>query len=160
MILAVLFLILNVAQQGEPEVPLKPNDEFQLTVDYKFKTRSALSTNSNLNIDYANDRILKEGGSGPMPYLIIKFKMLKLSEQETRVKVISNASKMVLSKKVKEGEDFDLDLGYTDDMKDRVSAFEYSIYFLSAEKKSVSRVQLFIMEDGTFLVNGEKRGKF
>src|SRR4051812_8404699 len=106
MILSLLLVLLNVTWQ-EPEVPLKPTDEFQLTVDYRFKTMGATSSHSNLNIDYANDRILKEGGAGPMPYLVIKFKMLKLAEQEVRAKVINNAPKIVLSKKVKEGEDFD-----------------------------------------------------
>jgi hypothetical protein len=158
MILSILLFILNVTWQ-EPEVPLKPNDQFQLTLDYQFKTRTA-SNNSNINIDYQNDRIVKEGGSGPLPYLIITCKMLKLAEQELRVKVSNNALKTAFSKKVKEGEEFELDMGYTDDMKDRVSPFEYTIYFLSAEKKPVSRIHLFIMEDGTFLVNGEKRGKF
>src|SRR5215218_4884250 len=152
MILSILLFILNVTWQ-DPDVPLKPTDDFQLTVDYQFKTRPS-SNNANLNIDYANDRILKEGGAGPLPYLIIKYKMLKLAEQEVRVKVINNSLKTALSKKARQGEEFPLDLGYTDDMKDRVSPFEYSIYFLSAEKKPLSRVHLFIMEDGTFLVNG------
>jgi hypothetical protein len=159
MFLSFLLLILNGPWQ-EADVPLKSNDDFQLTIDYQFKSRSSLSSNSNLNIDYQNDRILREGGSGPLPYLIIKCKVLKLAEQEVRVKVLSNDSKTELSKKIKEGEEFALDMGYTDDMKDRVSPFEYTIYFLSSEKKPVSRVHLFIMEDGTFLVNGEKRGKF
>ena len=158
MILSILVFVLNVWQ--EPNVPLKPNDEFQLTVDYKFKTRASSSNNSNLNIDYQNERILKEGGSGPLPYLIINFKMLKLSAEEVRVKVVNNAPKVELSKKVKQGDDFDLDLGYTDDMKDRVSPFEYNIYFLSQDKEPLTRVHLYVMEDGTFLVNGEKRGKF
>ncbi len=159
MILSILLFILGTTSQ-EPDVPLKPNEDFQLTVDYKFKSRAATSNNSNLNIDYANDRIVKEGGSGPLPYLIIKFKMVRLSKEEVRVKVVNNVPKVELSRKAKEGDEFDLDLGYTDDMKDRVTPFEYNIYFLSDDKKPLTRVHLYIMEDGTFLVNGEKRGKF
>lgn len=157
--LTVIFFVL-VAGWQEPQVPLKPSDEFQLTVDYRFKTRPSTSGQSNINYDYQNDRIVREGGGGPLPYLVIKFKTLKLAEQESRVRVENNVPKTVLTKKVAEGDEFDLDLGYTDDMKDRVSAFEYNIYFLSAKKEPVSRVHLFIADDGTFFVNGEKRGKF
>src|SRR4051812_36928857 len=103
MILSILLFVLNVTWQ-EPDVPLKPSDEFQLTIDYQFKARPS-SSNGNLNIDYQNDRIVREGGSGPLPYLIIKFKMLKLAEQEVRVKVANNAAKIVLTKKAKVGED-------------------------------------------------------
>src|SRR5215510_11487746 len=131
--LSILLFILSAIWQ-EPNVPLKPNDEFQLTVDYKFKTRPATSGHSNINYDYANDRIVREGGSGPLPYLVIKFKTLKLSEQEVRVRVENNTPKTVFTKKVVEGDEFELDLGYTDDMKDRVSAFEYNVYFLSPKK--------------------------
>ncbi len=52
-----------------------------------------------------------------------------------------------------------LDLGYTDDIKDRVSAYEYVAYFLSDDKKPLSRVVLFFDKDGTYYVNGEKRGR-
>jgi hypothetical protein len=157
--LSILLFILSVTWQ-EPNVPLKPNDQFQLTLDYKFKTRQSTSGNSNINYDYQNDRIVKDGGSGPLPYLLINFKMLKLTEQEVRVRVENNTLKNVFAKKVAEGDEFELDLGYTDDMKDRVSAFEYNIYFLSPKKEPVSKVHLFIADDGTFFVNGEKRGKF
>ncbi len=155
-----LVLVFLFGPWQEVKVPSKPNEEFQLTIDYQFKTRSAVSGNSNLNIDYQNDKILKDGGSGPLPYLKVRFKMLKLGPQEVRVKVLSNALKTELARKVKEGEEFELDMGYTDDMKDRVTPFEYNVLFLSPDKEPISRVQLFIAEDGTFLVNGEKRGKF
>ena len=51
-------------------------------------------------------------------------------------------------------------MGFTDDVKAHVSPYEISIIFASKEKKEISRIHLLIQEDGTFLVNGEKRGKF
>lgn len=154
-----LLLFVAIAKAQTSEAPFKPNEEFQLTVDYKFKPRPT-ANNSNLNIDYTNDSFQRKSVDGPLPYLGINFKMLKLRDNEVRVRVINNANRNVLTRKAKEGEDFKIDLGYTDDMKDRVSPFEYNILFLSPEKAEISRVHLYILEDGTFLVNGEKRGKF
>jgi len=42
-------------------------------------------------------------------------------------------------------------------MKDGLQHSNTTSIFLTSEKEPVSRVHLFIMEDGTFLVNGEKR---
>jgi len=50
-------------------------------------------------------------------------------------------------------------MGYTDDIKGRVTEHEYTVYFLSKDKKPVSRIVIYFQEDGTFLVNGEKRGR-
>ncbi len=158
-VLLPLLFFVSVAKAQTSEAPFKPNEEFQLTVDYKFKPRPT-ANNSNLNIDYTNDSFQRKSADGPLPYLGINFKMLKIKDNEVRVKVVNNANRTVLTKKAKEGEEFKIDMGYTDDMKDRVSPFEYNILFLSAEKAEISRVHLFILEDGTFLVNGEKRGKF
>jgi hypothetical protein len=55
---------------------------------------------------------------------------------------------------------FPLVIGYTDDVKDRVTPHEYILTFLSEDKTPLSRIVIFIDEDGTFAVNGEKRGRF
>ncbi len=158
MIISILMVLLGVPLQTE--VPFKPNEEFQLQVDYKFKVRTG-NNSSTLQIDFDKGNLEeKKTADGPLPYLIINFKMLKLSDQEVRVKVINNFGKLFLTKKIKAGEDFKLDLGFTDDMKDRVTAYEYNIYFINSDKKEVSMVHFYIHEDGTFLVNNEKRGKF
>jgi hypothetical protein len=158
MIFSVLHVLVSVLAQVV-EAPFKPNDEFQLTMDYKFKPRPTLN-NSNLHIDFTNDSFQKKSSDGPLPFLAINFKMVKLADNELRVKVVDNFNRTILTKKAKAGDEFKIELGYTDDMKDMVTANEYNVYFLSPEKSEVSRVHLLIMEDGTFLVNGEKRGKF
>jgi hypothetical protein len=53
-----------------------------------------------------------------------------------------------------------LDIGYTDDVKDRLVASQYTITFLGEEKNQISRIVIFIDKDGTFFVNDEIRGKF
>jgi hypothetical protein len=53
-----------------------------------------------------------------------------------------------------------LDMGFTDDMIDRVHAHEYTLTFIDANKLPVNRIVINVAEDGSFFVNGEKRGKF
>ncbi|HET9486931.1 MAG TPA: hypothetical protein VFO54_05835, partial [Chryseosolibacter sp.] len=53
-----------------------------------------------------------------------------------------------------------MDLGFTDDMKDRVTPHEYTLTFVSEEKVPLEVILIKVDEDGSFFVNGEKRGKF
>jgi hypothetical protein len=158
MVYSLFLFIINFLWQT-PEPPLKPDVDFQLRVEYMFKQRPT-SNSGNVAVDFESDKLERRTAEGPLPYLIVYFKVLKLAENEVRVKVVTESGRTVVTRKAREGEEFKLDLGYTDDMKDRVASYLYTIYFLSAEKTDVSRVQMFIGEDGTFLVNGEKRGKF
>ncbi|NOT76407.1 MAG: hypothetical protein HOP08_15870 [Cyclobacteriaceae bacterium] len=158
MIFSLLLILLsgNYAQQKEA---FKPSTEFELKIDYQFKQRSVAE--SRQRPDYSTDGNEKSKPSeGPLPYLIINFKILKLSEQEVRVKAVDYFGKSILSKKVETGDNIKLDLGFTDDMKDRVTSHSLRMQFLNEKKEEVSVVTLLIMEDGTFLVNDEVRGKF
>jgi hypothetical protein len=146
-----LFLPLLLFFQGT-EIPFKPNDEFEIKLDYQLKQKPI---SDRLSIDYYDT---KEGGT--LPYLILNIRSLKLSEREVRVKIIDSKGKLILSRKASLTDVLKLDVGYTDDAKDRVTSSEFNLYFVSADKKEISRIHILIEEDGTFLVNGEVRGKF
>jgi hypothetical protein len=51
-------------------------------------------------------------------------------------------------------------MGFTTDMKDRVTPYEYVLIFYDKKKNEISKIVIFIGEDGAFIVNGEKRGQF
>ena len=85
--------------------------------------------------------------------------VLKPAPEEVRIRVIENGSKTVFNKKFDMNTVLKLDMGYTDDIKDRVSAYEYTVYYLTADKKPLSKIVIQFDEDGTYFVNGEKRGK-
>ncbi|MBK7650493.1 MAG: hypothetical protein IPJ20_06715 [Flammeovirgaceae bacterium] len=53
-----------------------------------------------------------------------------------------------------------IDWGFSEDIKDGMVTPEYTVLFINKDKKNVSRIYMLIQEDGTFLVNDEKRGKF
>ena len=144
----VLLFILFVGRQDE--VPFKPNEEFDLKLNFEFKTRT-----TDTSISFTETR--KQ--NGPLPYLNMDLKVLKLGAEEVRVRVTRNRSDNIMSKKAEADMLIKLDLGFTDDIKDQVTANEYTIFFLSKEKTPLSKIEILFQKDGTYLVNGEKRGK-
>lgn len=147
-ILFVLFLLL-----WQEEVPYKPAEDFRLGLDYNFKTRPTEQVS-----DY--DREKKVTTGGPLPYLILDCKILKLADGEVKVKIVRGSREVISTRNIKVGTSINLDMGFTEDMKDRVTPHEYTLYFLNDKKKQLSRIHLFIGEEGDFLVNGTTRGKF
>ena len=146
--------------QQQAEVPNKPFAEFEIQIDYQFKTLPFGNANT---IDFDEKQGVhdkKQYGIGLRPYLNLNLKLLKLSDQEVKVRAVNNLGHAIFNKKVKSGETLRIVMGFTDDVKARVSPYEISIMFSSKEKKEVSRIYLLIREDGTFMVNGEIRGKF
>lgn len=146
-----LIVLLFIFLSRQEDVPFKSNEEFDLKLNFEFKTR--LPDNS-----VAFDGSMKKQ-SGPLPYLNINLKVLRLGTDEVRVRVTRNRGENVMSKKAETDMQIKLDMGFTDDIKDQVTANEYTILFLSKEKLPLSRIEILFQKDGTYLVNGEKRGK-
>ncbi|HEY9049546.1 MAG TPA: hypothetical protein VIN08_26790 [Ohtaekwangia sp.] len=146
-----LYTFLFIAWLAADEIPFKPKEEFDINLDFKFKVKAGDHTQVYTTAQPAS--------SGPLPYLNLDIKMVKLTQEEVRVKVINSKDITVMSRKVVQGDVINLDIGYTDDVKGRVTEYEYIIYFLTRDKKPVSRIVIHFEEDGTFLVNGEKRGR-
>jgi len=154
----ILFLLTFVLQSG---IPPKPNEDYKVVLEYKFKQRSSTSNINKVDFELESEKAQKRKyEEGSLPYLQVNFNVIKLSPEEVRIRVVSNTGQKMLNTKVEAGQSYKLDLGYTDDMKDRVTAHEFNVFFLTDKKKEVSVVTLFIGEDGTFLINGEVRGKF
>lgn len=154
-----LFLVLLAFVQ-QKEVPYKPFNEFQIEVEYKFKQRPLKDNAASVDFEETRKDHDRKQSSAVLPYLVINLKLLKLSVEEVKIRCVDNMGDVRLTKKAELARQYKLDLGFTDDMKDKVTANEYTILFLSSDRKESSRIRLFVGEDGTFLVNGEKRGKF
>lgn len=141
-------------------VPYKAKDEFEILIDYQFKNRSATDA---LTVDYSDtkeDLDKKRYAAGVRPYLILNMKLLKLSSEEVKVRAINTEGRTVYNKKVVVGDIVKFDMGFTDDIKDRVGPYAVTVVFLSKDKMETTRIYLYVHEDGTFLVNDEVRGKF
>ena len=53
-----------------------------------------------------------------------------------------------------------IDFGFIADVKEKLTAHEYTVFMVSPERKKVSRIHLFIDAEGNFVVNDQRRGKF
>ncbi len=150
LLLAVLFL--------QTETPFKPMEEIEVKLNFEFRERIREDANK-INMDQTRATNERSRGSGPLPYLFVNVKVLKQNADEVRLKVVENGSRIKLNKKFDMNTLLKLDLGFTDDIKDRVTAHEYTIYYLTKDKQPLSKIIIFFEEDGTYIVNGQVRGK-
>ena len=151
----VLLVILFTAQ----EVPLKPQKEFEVKLDYQFKQRPTADKNT-VRLGETLKEYERRSSVGVLPYLMLNIRLIELQEDKMRMRVTTNTADRAISKKVSEGQVVNLDLGFTDDMVDRVTAHEYTITFYNSSKQAVDRILIAVDKDGAFFVNGETRGKF
>ena len=150
-----LFVVIFFLQ----EVPLKPKEEFEIKLDYQFKARPHGDHNT-VRLGATPKGYDGSTGGGVLPYLILNIKLLQLAEEKMRMHIATNLNDRLSNRKVSANTLVELDLGFTDDMIDRVKAHEYVLTFINADKIPVDRILIRVEEDGSFLVNGEKRGKF
>lgn len=141
------------------DVPFKANDEFDLKLQYEFKQRDQ-SQNNAVKFDETVREHERRTNSSLLPYVGINLKMLKLGPEEVRLRITDSNGKNVTMKKIKQNDVIFLNMGFTDDMKDRVTPHEYTVKFMDDEKKELSRIVISVATDGSFFVNNEKRGKF
>lgn len=140
-------------------VPFKPYEEFEIKLDYKFKQRPQSDINSVHLAETEKDKE-RRTSAAVLPFLTLNVRMIKLSEEEVKVRITNNMNSRVATRKIEEGTIVPIEIGFTDDAKDRVSAHMYILTFISPKKAELSKVVINIDSDGTFLVNGQKRGKF
>ena len=141
------------------DIPLKPKDEFEIKLDYSFRQRPADDHNT-VRLSDPPNRYGQRTSSAVLPYLILHVKILALQEEKMRLRVTTNRDSKATVKRVSKGTDVVLDLGFTADMIDRVTAHEYTLAFINDEKNIVDQILITIGDDGSFVVNGENRGKF
>lgn len=140
------------------EIPLKPAQEFELTIDLQLKQRMERGESS---IAYSNPRNeQKKGYQGPLPYLYLNLTFRTLQPGEDIIKLLDHENKQILRKKCSLTQRYILDLGYTDDIKDGITSQKYTVLLISNDKTETSRIVIAIDHDGHFTVNGELRGKF
>jgi hypothetical protein len=143
----------------QEQLPYKPSSEFEINVDYKFQERPAIDR-TKVEYEVATDERNRKAISGPLPYLKLQLKLVAMRENEQRIRVINSNGDLVFNRKAAPGTVLKFDIGFIDDVKDRINPHEFNIYLLSDNKKKVSWIHLLILEDGTFLINNEVRGKF
>jgi len=151
-----LALITTQLSSDQTDIRNKPSEEFEVKVDYSFKERPQ---EENKPAYEAVDKRNRKPG-GPLPYLLVTVTVLELSEQEIRIKAIDSNGKLIANRKATKNTQIEIKWGFSEDIKDRIVPHTHTVLFLDDRKKPVSQIYLLVEEDGTFYVNGEKRGKF
>lgn len=137
----------------QDSIPFKSAEEYEFKLDYEFRNKPGIDR---FEVDWSNTQ--KYSG-GTLPYVTIRFKLLKLSDSEERVKIIDNLGHRIYSKKANTDNEVEIEMGFTDDLKDHISVYGFDVIFYS-KQMDVSRINIYVEEDGSFMINGEKRGKF
>jgi len=153
-----VLLLLFASVVYQDTIPYKASEEFELKLNFQFKDRPRADPNK-VELDQTAKEYERTHTAGQLPYLFLDFRVLKQHPEEIRVRVLQNNSKVVHNKKVDTSQIVKLELGFTDDIKDHVGAYEYTILLLDDDKNPVSRIVIYFKTDGTYLVNGQTRGK-
>lgn len=148
----ILFLVIL-----QTDVPLRSNDTFECKLNLSFRTKNYGQPPV---VDYGETVGEREKrlSNSPLPYLKINLTFLQLLPEEVRMQVLAN-DEIFKNKKITQGEMFELDLGFTDDIKDKISPNEYVIYTQTKDRKPVSKITISFNHEGEYFVNGVKRGK-
>ncbi len=153
-----LFLGFSICLFFQDTVPYKPDEEFTIRLDLKFKVRPQSSTNT-VNVSETRAEYLKRTSADQLPYLILFVTVKHVNLDETHMRVLRDGKKFVNSRKIELDKEFKIDVGYTDDAKDKISGYEHVILFMTSDKKIVNRIVVSIDENGDYFVNSQKRGR-
>jgi hypothetical protein len=139
------------------DIPFKSADEFQVNIDLKFKPRP--QKDSRLNSDFKVSTQSDTNISAPEAFLNVNITQLKVLSDEVKILAFDSKEKMVVKKKCTP-DDIQLEMGFVNDLKSGAAANQVTIYFLSAEKRKLRKIELTILPDGVFQVNGKWHGQF
>lgn len=142
---------------GVQEVPLKANEEFECKLNLSFKTPNGVGQPSANYVESMDERNKRFSGSS-LPYLKITLSFLVLTPDEVRIQVTGGGD-ILKNKKIEVGEEVDLELGFTADIKDGILPRDYVVLLLRKDRKPVSKIIINFTEQGDYLVNGVKRGR-
>lgn len=151
-----LFFISLILLLQEPAIPYRDKDDYLVELKYELKQRPQDNT---LAYDAERGVAPKTGGSS-LPFLVVHITILNRKPEEVRFRCENNRNQTLFNKKAEKTQLYKVEMGFIDDMKDRVSPHAYRLMAMSDDKKPLNQIELLVLDDGTFLVNGEKRGKF
>jgi hypothetical protein len=152
--LSFCFLVYSLGSTAQIDLPFLPADQFEAKIDLSFRERKAEDTNT---FKFSDDKERKKTLGRPIAFLAINFKLLKSNEIIKVKSIQGNQSK---TQKINDKSPIHFEMGFIEDIKANDIPNELTLLFLDSQKKEMSKVVFLVSEDGTFLVNGEKRGQF
>jgi hypothetical protein len=152
-----VFLIFLIFVGFQTEVPFKPSDEFQVNIDLSFKIKNSSYAPSTYSGN--GDRLDKPSATS-LPYLTVIVKQIKIQNDEVKIIAKNSFDKTIWKKKVSPNLELRFDMGFVDDLKNKLSPNEVTLYFLSSEKKELRKIVFSVATNGVFEVNGKWHGQF
>jgi hypothetical protein len=141
-------------------VPYRAKEDYVVEVRPNFKTRPNTDKGT-VNWEAHNPQGRDDRAkTGLLPYLVVNVKILNPKAEELRVLCEDSRGTHVFNKKIGKTLTYEIDMGYIHDIKDHITPNAYTVYALTDKRAALNRIELLVADDGTFLVNGEKRGKF
>lgn len=156
-----LFLLISILPaftSMAQDIPYKPEQEYTIRLDLKFLSRASANT-TQVKMSESREEYLRRTNTTQLPHLTLYLTITETNQGEVRMKILRDGATYVNNRKIELGKEFKLEVGFTDDAKDKVSGYNHTIYFLDAAKKQVNKIVIAIEENGDYQINGEKRGR-
>lgn len=150
------------------EIPFKAAEDYEFELKLEFRPKPTLEVepdvghivykmkSDNASVIEANKQTYDPT---TLPYALMVIRPLKLSEGEERVLVVDNLDNRLYNRKASLDTPIEFEMGFTDDLKDHISAYRFEVVF-SSKRKEASRITLYFDKDGNLIMNDEIRGKF
>ncbi len=150
-------ILILVALLFQDDVPYKAEDEFIVSFELSFRKRT------DVNADFVTVQLQKtpldRTDNSPLPHLSARLEVLKQLPEEVKIKVVRDNEIQVAKRKIEPGVKINLFAGFVDDIKDQVSGYKHTVYFLSKKGDVLRKIVIEFDEEGFYLVNEKKKGK-
>jgi hypothetical protein len=154
-----IFLMMSWSYLFAQEIPYKPDHEFSIRLDLKFMNRPISTSINKFNLSETRAEHERRTSLDPLPYLDIYLTVLEVNQGETRYRMVKDGKKISGSRKIDLKKEVKIEIGFTDDAKDKISGYEHILYFISENKNDVNRIVITIEGNGDYFVNGQNLGR-
>jgi len=163
-----LFFFAFLFDHPQDEIPFKAADEFEFKLNLEFRPKPTLEEEPGIgNILYKmksdNASIIEANKQTydptTLPYASMVITPTKLSSDEERIRVVDNLGNRLYNRKASLDESVEFEMGFTDDLKDHISPYQFEV-ILYSKRKEISRILLYFDNDGNLIINEEIRGRF
>ena len=152
MLLFISLFLLAIATRAQ-EIPYMADSVYQFELDYKFQNKPEPE---NENLLYHQSQ---KAGKTMLPFVAVNLEFFHLPENAHRIRIITGNGDTKQSHRLKKTSKFNVELGFADDIKDRVSAHTFFIFLETKKKQRLSKIKISISEEGDFYLNDELFGK-
>jgi hypothetical protein len=142
----------------QADVPYKADDEFTVKFEFGFRKRSDPNA-EDLVLSQVASSSYDRNDSSPLPHLKTTLEILKKDSLEVKLRIVRDNSINVEKRKIETGEKVTVFSAFVDDIKDQITGYHHTVYFLDKDGNRLSKIVIEFDEEGFYAVNGKKKGK-